>query len=131
MATIVDLCVGSVPALMLLAGWSVVVLGIPEAGFGVVLYYGTPLLLFTGTGILWAYWMWRAHRGAMPVRSVGLVVSGLAYTDGDLVCAPLRPLTLRSLALRIGATAMATMNVLVVAFALFQLAFVLWGQIAG
>lgn len=130
-AFVVDVCVGGVPALVLLAGWAAVVQGTAEAGIGALLYYGVPLALFTGTGIIWAYWTWRAHRGMMPVRSVGLVVGGMRYADGALTRERLRPLTFSGAALHVGAAAMATVHVLVVAFAIYQVAFLVWTRVIG
>jgi len=131
MAAVVDGCVGGLPVLLIVAGWISVIQGMLQAGVGALLYYGLPLALFTGMGAVWAFWMWRAHRGTLPLRSVGLVVAGIEYRDGRPSRSSLRGPVIRGIAIRVGAATMATLNVLVMAFALYQVALVVWSVVAS
>ena len=128
LAAVVDLCVGCLPALIALSLWTSIIIAMGQEltgtgdGAGVLLYYGPLSALLSGYAVVWAYVVFRAHRGALALRSVGLVFSGIGYEDGVLRAAARPAHPARALALRVGAAIMATLSILATFIALYGVA---------
>lgn len=130
-ASAIDLCVALAPALAMVIWWVATIGAAITEGIGGLVYYGLPGLLFTGPVVIWVLAVARSSRGRTTYRSIGLVLAGLGPTGSGTTGVVPRERTVGGVALRAGATAIATLSVLSVGFEVVSIGAVIYGTTIG